>query len=68
MTRTILTAALAAFLVGAFGATAHAGAAPPKPPAAAEQRGQSKCDSITDPVKKQECMKQESERQGVPRN
>jgi len=60
MTKTLLIAALAAFLLTPAAVTTHA-AGYGGAQIAAGAGGASKCDSITDPVKKQECMKSESQ-------
>jgi len=63
MTKTILTTALAAMLIAPLGlATAvHATGTSNVQTARSDVHGQpSKCDNITDPVKKQQCIKQES--------
>ena len=64
MTKMFLTAALAAVLLAPVAATTHAASIAGPNVYAAGERGQSKCESITDPVKKQECLKQESMRDG----
>ena len=60
MTKTFLVAALTAFLLAPAALPAHAGYTGPTQIAGET----SKCDSITDPVKKQECMKQEQGKGG----
>ena len=61
MTKTFLIAALAAFLLTPAAAATHAAGIAGTGIVAASAGGASKCDSITDPVKKQECMKSESQ-------
>ena len=61
MTKTFLVAALAAFLLMPAAAATHAAGYAGTSIVAAGPAGASKCDSIADPVKKQECMKSESQ-------
>lgn len=64
MTKTLLVAALAAFLLTPAAVTSHAAGYAGADVYAAGAGGTSKCDSITDPVKKQQCMKSQSQRDG----
>jgi hypothetical protein len=59
MTKLILTAALAAFLVTPLAMTAHAGSSDPAPSGSSSNRAAA-CNSITDPVKKAQCLKSSS--------
>lgn len=60
MKKVILTAALAAILIGPVAITANAAGDPSGDPSGGSGSGMAACNSITDPVKKQQCLKEQS--------